>query len=118
VIISQVVPHYRTELSLVQRYRRDILALEPGRAPSFVSLEGYIAAEILVRALKKINGEVTREAIVDALESLGKFDPGIGVSLKLSRKEHQASHYVWPTIVRRGWVESYTLKELAHGVPR
>ena len=68
----------------------------------FGDLEGYIAARILALALAKIQGQPTREAIVDALEGLGKFDIGLGDPLYLSRTEHQASHRVWPTILKGG----------------
>jgi hypothetical protein len=67
-----------------------------------VGLEGYIDARILTLALERIQGSLTREAVVDALERLGKFDIGLGEPLYLDRTEHQASHRVWPTILKAG----------------
>ena len=40
--------------------------------------------------------------LVDALEGLGEFDLGLGEPLRLSRTEHQASHHVWPTLLKGG----------------
>jgi branched-chain amino acid transport system substrate-binding protein len=33
---------------------------------------------------------------------LGQFDIGLGKTLYLSRTEHQASHRVWPTLLKEG----------------
>jgi branched-chain amino acid transport system substrate-binding protein len=68
----------------------------------FGGLEGYIAARILTLALEKIQGPVTRETVIYALEGLGEFDIGLGETLHLSRTEHQASHQVWPTVLKGG----------------
>jgi branched-chain amino acid transport system substrate-binding protein len=54
----------------------------------------------LTLALAKIQGSPTRETIIDALEGLGEFDIGLGEPLHLSRTEHQASHRVWPTLLK------------------
>jgi hypothetical protein len=43
--------------------------------------------------------------VIDALEGLGEFDLGLGVPLALSPGEHQASHTVWPTILKGGRIE-------------
>ena len=69
---------------------------------SFGDFEGYIAARILTLALEKIQGPPTREAIVDALENLGIFDIGLGEPMHLSSTDHQASHRVWPTVLKEG----------------
>jgi hypothetical protein len=78
----------------------------------FGDLEGYIAARILTLALEKIQGSPTREAVIDALEGLGKFDIGLGETLYLSRTEHQASHRVWPTILRGGRFEPFQWSDI------
>jgi len=31
-----------------------------------------------------------------------KFDPGLGKQLKLWPEDHQASHVIWPTILKDG----------------
>lgn len=102
VIVTQVVPHFTSDLPILRDYIRDLHRLDGGAQPTFTSLEGYIAARLLLRALAAIDGEVTRESIVDALEGLGSFDLGLGRTLLLSPRQHQACDGVWPTILRAG----------------
>jgi hypothetical protein len=57
-------------------------------------------------------GSPTREAVIDALEGLGRFDIGLGETLYLSRTEHQASHRVWPTILRGARFEPFQSSDI------
>ena len=103
VIVTQTVPHPdQSDLPIVREYRSDLRAFSPSAAPSFGSLEGYIATRIFVKALSMRKGTVTRESVIDALEQLETFDIGLGHPLSLSPKEHQATHRVWPTILHNG----------------
>jgi branched-chain amino acid transport system substrate-binding protein len=103
VIVTQVVPYPLDDtLPIVREYRTDLRAMDPSASPGFGDLEGYIAARILTLAMEKIPGPPTRETVVDALEGLGEFDLGLGETLHLSRTEHQASHRVWPTLLKGG----------------
>jgi branched-chain amino acid transport system substrate-binding protein len=122
VIVTQAVPYPLDDtLPIVREYRDDLRAIDPSATAGFGDLEGYIATRILTLALEKIQGLPTREAVVDALEGLGRFDLGLGEPLYLSRKEHQASHRVWPTLLKGGrfvpfqWSE---IKDLANGEAR
>ena len=103
VIVTQTVPHPdEVSLPIVREYRADLQAFDSSASPTFGSLEGYLATRILVKALNTMRGTPTRESIIDALEGLGEFDIGLGHSLHLSPTEHQASHRVWPTILKKG----------------
>ena len=103
VIVTQVVPHpLQSNLPLVQEYRANLKAYNSNMKPTFGSLEGYIAARILVKALNTIKGPSTRESIIDELENFSTFDIGLGESLHLGPKDHQASHRIWPTILKEG----------------
>lgn len=113
VIITQVVPHIDSDAALVREYRKALTAWKATASPTFGSLEGYVAARILIRALADIDGEVTRDAVIDALDALGKFDLGLGVPLQLGPDEHQASHTVWPTILRSGRIQPLDWAALA-----
>lgn len=110
VIFTQVVPHYETDLPIIEAYRN---ALPSDQEPSFGSLEGYIAARILFQAIDTLDGDVSRDAVVDALESLGAFDIGMGTTLTLGTEDHQASSNVWPTILRGGDVVPFAWEELS-----
>ena len=103
VIVTQIVPTpLDNTIPIVREYRADLKIDRSNRSPDFGDLEGYIAARILTLALGRIQGLPTREAVVDALEGLGQFDLGLGEPLHLSRTEHQASHRVWPTLLKEG----------------
>lgn len=104
VIVTEVVPHIDASVPIVQEYRRALAGLPKPPEPNFVSLEGYIAARMLLRALDNIEGPVTSEKITASLERLGEFDLGLGAPLRLAPQEHQACHRIWPTRISGGKV--------------
>jgi len=112
VIVTQVVPHLESSLPIVQDFHNAFHRFDPSIAPTFGSLEGYISTRIFLQAIKSVKGEITRESIIDALENLGQFDLGFASPLKITKKEHQASHQVWPTIIRKGEVQPFDWKQL------
>ena len=115
VIVTQVVPYPLDEtVSIVRDYQTDLRAVDSSALPEFAGLEGYIAARILELALDKIEGQLTREAIVDALEKLGRFDIGLGEPLNLSPNEHQASHRIWSTILKDGGFVPFQWDDIGH----
>ena len=99
VIITQVVPHIHDDLLAVREFESDLLSYNKNITPDFASLEGYISAKIFVEGLKSVRGGMTRESIVDALESLKDVDIGIGIKISYSMDQHQASQKIWPTKV-------------------
>ena len=102
VLVTQVVPDpLDTSLPLIREYRAD-LRRSAQAAPTFISLEGYVAARILLAALERLEGPPDREKLIDALEGLGSFDLGLGRPLRLAPGEHQASRAVWPTRLSDG----------------
>ena len=115
VIVTQIVPYpYDDSLPIVREYQVDLKALDSSAQAGFGDFEGYIDARILELALEKIAGTPTREAIIDALEGLGQFDIGLGEPLNLSPMEHQASHRIWPTILKNGAFEPFAWTNIAN----
>ena len=39
---------------------------------------------------------------MNGLENLGQFDLGFNAPLNIPETEHQASHQIWSTIIRKG----------------
>jgi ABC-type branched-subunit amino acid transport system substrate-binding protein len=113
VIISQVVPHYDSDLPITREYRAALKASLASPQPTFGSMEGYISTRILLRAIGAIDGIPTRETLVDALEASGQFDIGLGEQLELGKTKHQACHRVWATELRKGKVVPIEWSELA-----
>jgi len=112
VIVTQVVPPLDSSLPIVENYHRALRLFNPAIAPTFGSLEGYIATRILLHAIKNIKEEITRESLMNGLENLGEFDIGFNTPLEISQSEHQASHQVWPTIIRGGEVLPFDWRKL------
>lgn len=97
VIVTQVVPAVAGYSSVVLEYKSALAKYFPGEAPDYVSLEGYVAANVLVQALKRAGPQLDTEKLVDTLESMRDLDMGLGTHLNFGRGEHQASHKVWGT---------------------
>jgi eukaryotic-like serine/threonine-protein kinase len=99
VIITQVVPHYDSGATGVIRYRESLKRFHPDQHPDFISLEGYIAAQLFAEGLRKAGRELDTEKLVDAFESIRDFDLGTGSVMSFGPSEHQASHKVWGTVM-------------------
>jgi branched-chain amino acid transport system substrate-binding protein len=104
-IITQVVPPYdRTDLRTIGLYRQTLQKFYPDTPPSFVSLEGFVDAMVLVEGLKRAGKDVTREKLIVAIESIHKMDMGLGSRLVLDYgpKDHKGFDAVYDTVVRGG----------------
>jgi ABC-type branched-subunit amino acid transport system substrate-binding protein len=97
VIVTQVVPAVSSYSTVILRYKDALSKYFPGEAPDYVSLEGYVATNVLVEAVKRTGPRLDTERLVDGLESLRDFDLGLGTLLSFGRTEHQGSHKVWGT---------------------
>jgi branched-chain amino acid transport system substrate-binding protein len=99
VIVTQVVPAVGGYSSAVLEYKNALAKYFPGEAPDYVSLEGYIAANVLIQALKRRGPQLDTEGLIDVLENTHNLDLGLGTPLNFSRAEHQASHKIWGTTI-------------------
>jgi len=99
VIVTQVVPFYLSQSTGVLEYLDDLKHYYPQEKPGFVSLEGYIAAKTLIQGFKVIQGDITTENLISALESIKDLDLGIGSVLSFGPSKHQASNRVWGTVL-------------------
>jgi branched-chain amino acid transport system substrate-binding protein len=98
VIVTQVVPAVGGYSSAVLEYKTALNKYFPGESPDYVSLEGYVAASVLIQALKK-TPQLDPEKVVDTLENMRDVDLGLGAALNYGRGEHQASHKIWGTAI-------------------
>jgi len=99
VIVTQVVPAVAGYSSAVLEYKTALNKFFPGEASDYVSLEGFVAASVLIDALKKTGPQLEAEKLIDTLENTRNLDMGLGASLSYGRAEHQASHKVWGTTI-------------------
>ena len=72
--------------------------------PNFVSLEGFVDAMVLVEGLKRAGRELTREKLIEAIESIKDLDIGLGPQLRLTfgPQDHKGFDMVYSTVIRQG----------------
>ena len=99
VIVTQVVPLPQSKSTAVLKYQELLPKHSLGEKPDFVSLEGYLAASLLIEGLKRAGPDFTTESLVDALEGMRGVDLGVGATMAFGMSEHQASHKVWGTML-------------------
>jgi branched-chain amino acid transport system substrate-binding protein len=97
VIVTQVVPAVDSYSNIVLEYKSALSTYFPGENPDYVSLEGYVAANVLIEGLKRTGPQLDTERLVDGLESLRDLDLGLGTMVNFGRTEHQGLHKVWGT---------------------
>jgi ABC-type branched-subunit amino acid transport system substrate-binding protein len=97
IIVTQVVPAIEGHSSLVLDYKAAMAKYFPGEAPDYVSLEGFVAANVLIAALKRNGPDLDTEKLVQTLENLRDLDLGLGTPISFGRSEHQGVHKVWGT---------------------
>ena len=97
VLVTQVVPAVSGYSSAVLEYKNALAKYFPGEAPDYASLEGFVAANILIDALKRVGQQLDTERLVDTLEATRNLDLGLGVALNYGRSEHTASKKIWGT---------------------
>jgi branched-chain amino acid transport system substrate-binding protein len=87
------------ESALVQMYLKDAQAA--GEKPDTAQIEGYVGAQVLVEGLRRAGKSLTREAFINALETMTDFKVG-EVVVSYSPSSHQGSNSVFLAKVSRG----------------
>src|SRR6185369_12707645 len=87
VIVTQVVPHPESHATIALKYRELLKKYYPNERTDFVSLEGYINAAVFAEGLRKAGRDLSSEKLVDALEAMTVFDPGLGTPLHYGPSE-------------------------------
>jgi branched-chain amino acid transport system substrate-binding protein len=94
VVVSQVVPLPTSLASPIGReFSESVKSYGKGAATNYSSLEGYLAARMMVDGLRNSAAKNSREALISGLESIGNQSYG-GFSITLSPSDHVASSFV------------------------
>ena len=97
--ISQVVPFpWNLSARVVKDYQQALAASTGKQNYSFTSLEGYIAAKVLVEGLRRAGKDLTREKFIAAMEEIRDFDVG-GYTVSFSPTDHNGSKFVELTVI-------------------
>lgn len=98
VAVAQVVPFPWSGTQPVTRDYQAQMKKSGKTDLSFTSLEGYIAARVLVEGLKRAGKDLTREKLISGLESMTNTDIG-GFHINYSPTSHNGSSLVDLTII-------------------
>lgn len=100
VVISQVVKYpWDESVPLVKDFQAAMKKYQPDATAGFVALEGYMVGKLFAAAAAKVEGDLTRESFMKAVEGTDAFDLG-GVILKYSEQDHQGMDEVFLTIIK------------------
>ncbi|MEN6587334.1 MAG: ABC transporter substrate-binding protein, partial [Sulfuricella sp.] len=100
VMLSEVVPHPSNWSVPVVAEHRKIMEIYRDEAPSHLTLEGFIAAKMLVSALRNIGKDFTPAQLTAALKETKSMDIG-GFYLEFSPLSNRGSRYVDINVITR-----------------
>jgi ABC-type branched-subunit amino acid transport system substrate-binding protein len=97
--VSQVVPFpWNIGIPIVKEYQM-VIKEQTGKSDySFLTLESYLSARILVDGLRRAGRDLTREKLIAALETMHDASFG-GFRVDYSRTNHAASRFVELTVI-------------------
>jgi ABC-type branched-subunit amino acid transport system substrate-binding protein len=97
--ISQVMPFpWNLSAPIVKEYQQLLEAATGKQDYSFTSLEGFIAAKVLVEGLRRTGADLTRERFIAAMEKMKDVDLG-GYTVNFSPTDHNGSKFVELTVI-------------------
>jgi ABC-type branched-subunit amino acid transport system substrate-binding protein len=99
-LLTQVVPHPDQGGTKLQNEHRTLMAKYRDEPPSHLTLEGFMAAKGLVKALESAGRDLSRPAILAALAGEKRFDLG-GMTLVYSPRSDRGSNFVDIAFLRR-----------------
>ena len=110
VVITQVVPPYtRTDLPTVAHYEKNMQKYFPKESPTWMGMEGFVDAMVLVEGLKRAGKDLTREKYIEAIEGMNNVDIGLGqLKLEFTPQSHKGFHKVYWTVVKNGKAETFS----------
>ena len=98
--ITQVVPFpWNVGVPVVKEYQRLFAAFSGKSEYSFTSLEGFIAAKVLVEGLRRTGPNLSRERFVATMDNFS-FDTG-GFAVRYSPDDHSGSNFVELTVITK-----------------
>ncbi|MBA3595088.1 MAG: ABC transporter substrate-binding protein [Polaromonas sp.] len=97
--ISQVMPYPYSTLAPVAREFQTLMAkYQPDKVVSYASMESFIAAKILVEAIRRSGADPTRAKIMNQLEKMNSYDAG-GFKVSFSPQNRVGSKFVEVTVI-------------------
>ena len=104
ILMSQVVPPPEQPLDTgsASEYVALLNKYFPDDKPTFVGLEGFINAQVLVKGLRAAGRDLTRERFIRGIESIRNLQLWPGVSVSFGPDDHQGLEQVYFTWLQAG----------------
>ncbi|MBJ3776096.1 ABC transporter substrate-binding protein [Acuticoccus mangrovi] len=88
LIINLYSAHETMDTEAVAEAKEAMAEFAPDTAPGYWPFMGMSGAKLFVTALRNVEGEPTREKLMDALEALGTYDSGIIPPVTYAPEKH------------------------------
>lgn len=102
--ISQVMPfpyNMASPVPVVREFHAAMKQYQPSKTISYASMEGFIAAKVLVEAVKRSRADPSRERILQNLADMRDFDTG-GFKVNFGGDNRVGSRFVEVTVIGSG----------------
>jgi branched-chain amino acid transport system substrate-binding protein len=102
--ISQVMPfpyNMSSPVPVVREFHAAMKQYAPTKTISYASIEGFIAAKVLVEAVKRARADPTREKVLQQLADMRDFDTG-GFKVSFGGDNRVGSRFVEVTVIGSG----------------
>jgi ABC-type branched-subunit amino acid transport system substrate-binding protein len=98
VVVSQVMPYPYSPATPISGEYLAAIKDQRGVVPNYSGIEGFVAAKVLVEALKRAGRGANREAFIDAIGSLKDQSIG-GFPVDFGPQKHTGSRFVELTLL-------------------
>ena len=88
--VSYIVPP-SLDTPAVREYRAALAKVAPNEKPDYLSLNSYAYVKIFIEAVRRINGPITRQSLVQSMDNLRNYDTGILPTVTYSPKQHMGT---------------------------
>jgi branched-chain amino acid transport system substrate-binding protein len=97
--IAQVMPFPYTPSTPIAREFRDAMGTyAPDKNISHASMESFVAAKVLVEAIRRAGPNPTRQKVLSSLNKMSNFDLG-GFKIAFAPDNHEGSNFVEITVI-------------------
>ena len=100
VAVSQVSPYPFSATMVITKEFQDVIKGRKDVSPSYSSMEGFIAAKVLVEGLRRAGPKPTREKLIAGLETMNRFDLG-GIDVTYGPQLRIGTSFIDITIISK-----------------
>ena len=104
IVISQAAPspsNGKTRISREYQTALKTVNIDAKLTSSYIGLEGYIAAKVMVEGLRRSGAKINRQTLTTALETMHDWDMG-DFMMNYSANSHSGSKFVTVTVIGVG----------------